>query len=420
MKARHVTAACLAVSLIAGQALAADRWLGAWGFAPTPPAPPAAASTPSTPPNPAPAPAPAPPATQATPPPLASGPSTVADVTLRQLVRVSAAGTKVRVRLTNEFGTEPITIGKAVVAPAKADGSAGEALLLTFGGQPSAMIYPGAPLYSDPVDLPVKALQELAVSLYLPEETRLPVHSLRQTLSDKGDFTTAARFGDKPLRLGALVTGVEVVSAQPRRVIVTLGDSITEGAGSTPGAYQSWPDQLAVRLAGRAAVVNVGISGNRVLRERSGQSALARFDRDVLSVPGVTDVVLLEGINDINRAFNPQYAERANADDLIGAYKQLILRAHAKGLRIYGGTLTPQAGYRSFSPQTEEIRQAVNAWIRTSSAFDGVIDFDAAVRDPAKPEAMVAAYQSGDWLHPGDAGYKVMAAAVDLRLFGVK
>mgnify|MGYP000167917173 CR=1 FL=1 len=415
MKARHFTAVCVAACLMASQALAADRWLGAWGFAPTPPAAPPPASAP----NPAPAPAPAPPATQQTPPPPAS-PSTVTDVTLRQLVRVSAAGTKVRVRLSNEFGTAPLVIGKAVVALAKADGSAGEGKALTFGGQAQAMIYPGAPLYSDPVDLSVAALRELAVSLYLPEETKLPAHSLRQTLSDKGDFTTAARFGDKPLRLGAIVTGVEVASRQPRRVIVTLGDSITEGAGSTPGAYQSWPDQLAVRLAGRAAVVNVGISGNRVLRERSGQSALARFDRDVLSVPGATDVVLLEGINDINRAFNPQFGERANAEDLIGAYKQLILRAHAKGLRIHGGTLTPQGGYRSHSPQTEAIRQAVNAWIRTSGAFDGVIDFEAAVRDPAKPDAMVAAYQSGDWLHPGDAGYKAMAAAVDLRLFGVR
>lgn len=416
MKARHLAAVYLAVSLIASQALAADRWLGAWGFAPVSPNAPPPASAP----NPAPAPAPAPPATQVKPPPLASGPSTVADVTLRQLVRVSATGTKVRVRLSNEFGAAPIVIGRAVVAPANADGSAGQGVALTFGGQTQAMIYPGAPLYSDPVDLPVKALQELAISLYLPEETKLPVHSLKQTLSEKGDFTTAARFGDKPLRLGAIVSGVEVASAQPRRVIVTLGDSITEGAGSTPGAYQSWPDQLAVRLAGRAAVVNVGISGNRVLRERSGPSALARFDRDVLSVPGATDVVLLEGINDINRAFNPQYGERANAEDLIGAYKQIILRAHAKGLRIYGATLTPQGGYRSFSPQTEAIRQAVNAWIRTSGAFDGVIDFDAAVRDPKKPEAMVEAYQSGDWLHPGDTGYKVMAAAVDLRLFGVR
>lgn len=415
MKARHFAAVCLTACLVASQALAADRWIGAWGFAPTPPAAPPPVSQP----NPAPAPAPAPPATQATPPAV-SPPSTVADVTLRQLVRVSAAGTKVRIRLSNEFGAAPMIIGKAMIAPAAADGSAGQGKVLTFGGQGGAEIHPGAPLYSDPVDLPVTALQELAVSLYLPEETRLPGHGLRQTLSDKGDFTAAARFGDKPMRLGAIVTGVEVVSAQPRRVIVTLGDSITEGAGSTAGAYQSWPDLLAVRLAGRAAVVNVGISGNRLLRERSGQSALARFDRDVLSVPGVTDVVLLEGINDINRAFNPQYAERANADDLIAGYKQLIARAKAKGLRIYGGTLTPQGGYRSFTPQTEAIRQAVNAWIRTSGAFDGVIDFEAAVRDPAKPEAMVAAYQSGDWLHPGDAGYKAMAAAVDLRLFGVK
>jgi lysophospholipase L1-like esterase len=316
------------------------------------------------------------------------------------------------VRLSNEFGTTPMVVGKAMIAPANADGSAGTGKALTFGGEASALIYPGAPLYSDPVDLPVTALQELAVSLYLPEETRLPQHSLKQVLSDKGDFTSAARFGDKPLRLGAIVSGIEVVSAQPRRVIVTLGDSITEGAGSTPGAYQSW--------AGRAAVVNVGISGNRVLRERSGQSALARFDRDVLSVPGATDVVLLEGINDINRQFTTQPPERASAEDLIGAYKQLILRAHAKGLRIYGGTITPEGGYRSFSPQSEAIRQAVNAWIRTSGAFDGVIDFEAAVRDPAKPEAMLASYQSGDWLHPGDAGYKAMAAAIDLGLFGVK
>jgi lysophospholipase L1-like esterase len=415
MKVRHFAAVCLATSLVAGQALAADHWQGVWGFAPTPPAAPPPVSTP----NPAPAPAPAPPATQATPP-STSGPSTVTDVTVRQLVRVSAAGAKVRVRLSNEFGANALVIGKAMIAPATADGSAGAGKVLTFGGAASAEIYPGAPLYSDPVDLPVAALQELAVSLYLPEETKLPSHSLRQTVSDKGDFTAAARFGDEPLRMGAIVTGVEVDAPQPRRVIVTLGDSITEGAGSTAGAYQSWPDQLAGRLAGKAAVVNVGISGNRLLRERSGQSALARFDRDVLSVPGATDVILLEGINDINRQFNPQSAERASAEDLIAGYRQLIARAHAKGLRIVGGTLTPQGGYRGFSPRSEAIRQAVNAWIRTSGAFDGVIDFEAAVRDPAKPEAMIATYQSGDWLHPGDAGYKAMAAAIDLRLFGVK
>jgi lysophospholipase L1-like esterase len=417
MNTRHFLAACLAISLTASQALAADaRWIGAWGFAPTPPAPPPPAGAT----NPAPAPQPAAPAPATTPPAVPNGPGKVANVTLRQLVRVSASGKAVRLRLSNEFGAAPMILGKVMVAPLAADGSAGPGKLVTFGGETRAEIQPGAPLFSDPIALPVTKLQELAVSLYLPEETRLPSHGIRQTMSEAGDFTAAARFGDKALRMGAIVTGVQVETTTVSPVLVAIGDSITEGAGSTPGAYQSWPDLLAQRLEGRVAVVNVGISGNRLLRERSGQSTLARFDRDVLAVPGVTEVILLEGINDITRQFNPQYGERANAADLIAGYRQLIARAHAQGLKIRIGTITPLGGSRYYSDEVEAIRQQTNVWIRAGVGFDGVIDFDAAVRDPAKPSAMREAFQSGDWLHPSDAGYQAMAAAIDLKRLGAR
>lgn len=417
MKARRLAIACLVLCLTAGQALAADaRWIGAWGFAPTPPAVPPSASAQ----NPAPAPLPAAPAPATTALIIPNGPGKVANVTLRQIVRVSVAGKSLRLRLSNEFGVAPMIIGKAVVAPLATDGSVGAGKVVTFGGEARAEIHPGSPLFSDPIALPVTALQELAVSFYLPEETRLPSHPMRQTLSEAGDFTAAARFGAAPLRMGSILTGVQVATTRPTRVLVTLGDSITEGSGSTPGAYQTWPDLLAKRLEGRVAVVNVGISGNRLLRERSGQSGLARFDRDVLAVPGVTDVILLEGINDITRQFNPLYGERANAADLIAGYRQIIARAHAQGLKIRIGTVTPLGGSRYYSDEAEAIRQQVNAWIRAGEGFDGVIDFDAAVRDPAKPSAMREAFQSGDWLHPSDAGYRAMADAIDTKPLGLR
>jgi lysophospholipase L1-like esterase len=228
-----------------------------------------------------------------------------------------------------------------------------------------------------------------------------------------------------PAQYRAFLSGVEVeTTASPGPVVAAFGDSITDGYQSTPGANRRWPDRLAERLAARdanraAAVVNTGISGNRVLSDGAitifGQNALSRFDRDVLSIPGVTHVVVLEGVNDLGMAGNR--ASPPTAEALIAGYRQLIGRAHAHGLKIYGATILPYGGAGYFAPQGETVRTAVNAWIRTFHEFDGVIDLDAAIRDPAKPERMRAELQSGDWLHPNDAGYKVMGDAVDLSLF---
>jgi lysophospholipase L1-like esterase len=218
-----------------------------------------------------------------------------------------------------------------------------------------------------------------------------------------------------------LLARVEAVEPSGAGAIVTIGDSITDGFRSTPDTNHRWPDRLAARLAQaggpRMAVLNEGISGNRVLLDNAGPNLVARFDRDVLAQSGVTHVIVLEGINDIGQArANPE----PSAADLIAAHRQLIARAHAHGLRIYGATLTPFQGAAYWTPEGEAKRAALNEWIRTGKEYDGVIDFDAAVRDPSQPTKFLAQYQSGDNLHPNDAGYQVMANAIDLSLFGVK
>jgi lysophospholipase L1-like esterase len=216
-----------------------------------------------------------------------------------------------------------------------------------------------------------------------------------------------------------LLARVEVAAAPDARAVVAFGDSITDGARSTANANARWPDTLARRLAERrrgppVAVLNAGISGNRVLGDGAGVSALARFDKDVLMQSGVTHVIVMEGINDIGVArANPS----PSADDLIAAHRQLIARAHARGLKIYGATLTPFEGAAYYTPEGEAKRQALNNWIRTSGEYDAVIDFDAVTRDPASPSKFAAFADSGDHLHPGDAGYKAMGDAVDLALF---
>jgi lysophospholipase L1-like esterase len=215
----------------------------------------------------------------------------------------------------------------------------------------------------------------------------------------------------------AFLSGVEVESPRVTPVIVAFGDSITDGTASTEGANRRWPDRLAERLQGRAGIVNAGIAGNRVLADATplffGQSALMRFDRDVLSVPGATHLVILEGVNDLGQGgANPPSAEA-----LIGGYRQLIARARAKGIKVIGATILPYEGARYFRAEGDAVRQQVNTWIRTGDEFDGVVDFEAAVRDPANPKRMRADYHSGDWLHPNDAGYRIMGDTVNLRLF---
>jgi lysophospholipase L1-like esterase len=246
-----------------------------------------------------------------------------------------------------------------------------------------------------------------------------------------GDFVQVSPPGDwtqrelppatGPAQYRAFISGVEVETRSQARVIVALGDSITDGYLATPGANRRWPDRLAERLTERYpnranGVVNAGIGGNRVLSDglvaTMGQSALTRFDRDVLSVPGATHLVILEGVNDLGIRTG-----RPSAEGLIHGYRQLIARAHGNGLKVIGATILPYEGAAYFTPEGEASRQTINEWIRKSGAFDAVIDLDLAIRDPEKPTRMRAAWHAGDWLHPNDAGYRAIGDAVDLDLF---
>lgn len=361
----------------------------------------------------------------------APAPAPFVNQTLRQKLRISVGGEQVRVRFSNELGAAPLVIGAATLALAGRDAAIDGASLhkLTFGGAASITIPAGAPALSDPVDLKLADLAEIAISIYLPEETApATMHMGRSAyVSGAGDFTQVADLQGAELTTNhVFLTGVYVSTNESVAVVVALGDSITDGAASTPHSYNSWPDHFAARVAAaNIAVVNQGISGNQVLRDGAGVSALARFDRDVLSTPGLTHVIVLEGINDIGTGgFNfpgttgPVPAERTAAE-LIAGYRQLIARAHANGLKIYGATLTPFegtfAGY--YTPAKDEVRLATNEWIRGSGEFDAVIDFEAAIRDEANPRVMRAEYDSGDKLHPGDAGYKRMGDSIDAALF---
>ena len=345
--------------------------------------------------------------------------------TVNQIVRLSAGGSGLRVRLTNEYGVAPLKVGAAHVALVDEAGLvvAGSDRALTFGGHAETVIPPGAPWISDAVDLAVPTRARLQVSLYFPEDTGLctchAVGDATATVSAPGNFT------DKPFTPAAtfiaraFFSEVDVSATSARPVIVTFGDSITDGYMATIDKDRRWPDRLAERLAANAAlrdvgVANAGISGNRILADGFitlfGQNAAARFDRDVLSVPGVSTVILLEGINDIgDGGENPP-----SATTLIDGYRQIIARAHAKGVRVIGGTILPYEGAAYFRPAGDAIRQTVNRWIITSGAFDAVIDFDKVMRDPSHPSRLRPDRQSGDWLHPNDAGYRLMGDTVAL------
>lgn len=353
--------------------------------------------------------------------------------TVRQVVRTSVDGSQVRVRLSNLFGSAPVTIGPVHVA-LRAEGSStvpGSDRPLLFHGKPTVTIAKGETVLSDAVALEVKPLQELAVSLYVPAgaAVQATIHNAGLAtayLTESGDATSATHFpGDEVSGNRFFLTDVEVAGPASRRAIVAFGDSITDGVGATQDTYQRWPDHLAARLQAdpklaSIAVVNSGIGGNRVLNDNFGPSAQARFDRDALDKAGAHWIILLEGINDIGGS-GPYAADkdRVSAEQIIGGMKALIARAHAKGFKIYGGTLTPfkGAGWPYHSSANEAKRQAVNKWIRESNAFDGVVDFDKAVRDPAHPERMLPAYDSGDHLHPSGAGFQAMANAIDLSFF---
>lgn len=353
--------------------------------------------------------------------------------TLRQVVRVNGGGSEIRIRLSNEYGSKPLEIGEVHVALSAGPGGAivpGSDHMVTFSGAKGAVIPAESPMLSDPIAMDVKPLTSLAVSIYLPADTGpCTCHQLAvQTgfLSDRGDYAGAAAFPAKSTFVyRAFLTGVE--ARAPARTIVAFGDSITDGAVSTPDGNHRWPDRLAERLQaaapGKWGVVNQGISGNQLLADGAGQSGLARFDRDVLSVSGVSHVIVLLGVNDLGIGYGPpRQGARPNPnppsfETMQAAYRQLIARAHAKGVKIYGATITPYEGASYWSPAGEAIRERINDWIRTSKEWDGVVDFASAWSDPAKPTAIKEGMGAPDHLHGSDAGYAAMGDVVPLDFF---
>jgi len=327
---------------------------------------------------------------------------------VRQEMVLANASMRLRIRMSNALGTIPLTfIGAAVEID-------GRTVSLRFNDSPGATLPSGATVTSDPVPVAVRRFQRIAVTVDYGAEAAPAAHLLPVT----------ARYPDGHSRTGrgpALASAVEL--DQPSgHVIVALGDSITEGARAKPESFSGWPERFAARLAQRPgfgdwSVVNAGIHGNRLLRDGAGPSALARFDRDVLAVAGVRDVVLLEGINDIGWGnAKPASDGPVRAGDVITAYRQIIDRAHAAGLRIIGATLLPYRGSIYFTPAGEAARQAVNQWVRSAGTFDGVIDFARIMADPWDASRLDPTKDSGDHLHPSDTGYAAMAAAIDPRL----
>jgi lysophospholipase L1-like esterase len=356
----------------------------------------------------------------------------LANQTIRQFARISVGGRRVRVRLSNETGTQPLVIGAAhlaIAGPDKGSIDPKSDHALSFNGSPTITVPPGAPVVSDPVDLEVQPLTTLAVSLYITRDTGATViHPLGiQTayLSQSGDQTGVTTIPDATTATERyFLTRIEV-SSNNAGTIVALGDSITDGRGSTLDANRRWPDRLAERLHEQGqllGVVNAGMAGNRILHDLPemicGPSTLSRFDRDVLSVPGVKFVVLLQGVTDIGHpAANDLPEQAVSAEQVIGGLKQLIFRAHARHLKIFGVTYLPGEGDPLYSEEAEAKRKAVNEWIRTSKAFDAVIDFEAVVRDPGHPTRLRPEYDSGDHGHLNDAGYRALADSIDLKLF---
>ena len=358
--------------------------------------------------------------------------------TLREIVHLSIGGPAVRVRFSNFYGTQTLEIGSAHLALRMSNSSilSSSDRLLTFGGSPFVSVPPNAYILSDPVTLTVPAESDLAVSIFLPRlTTAAGIHYLARQTSyvGTGDLTAAPSIPNpRTITSWIFLSGVDVSAPPSAAAVVVFGDSRVDGDGSTPNANRRWPNILAKRLSEHGlslGVVNAGIIGNRILHDAPpdavelGINALARFDRDALDQPGVKYVIVLEGIVDIalpGTSFAPS-SEAPNIDDLIAAMKQIVARAHDRGMKIFAATQTPFRGANflpgMFSAEKETQRRALNQWIRSGQAFDSVIDFDKVLLDPANPEKIRPEFDSGDHIHPNDAGYEAMANSVDIDLF---
>jgi lysophospholipase L1-like esterase len=368
-------------------------------------------------------------------PAVAAPPTAFNDQTIRMIVHTSLGGRRARVTLSNAYGNASLKIGTVHVALRSKESAIVPASdrTLMFNGKPAVTIPQGAQMISDPVDLEIPQLGDVAVSVYIPEESgQLTTHAtgLHTTYIAKGNVAANPALNDATTtRSYYWISAIDVMAPADAGAIVAFGDSITDGATSTNDADRSWPSAFAARILTTAgtpkmAVLNQGISGNRLLADGAGVNALARFDRDVLGMSGVKWVMILEGINDIGQTTsargNAPPPNPVTADELIGSIKQMIERAHAHGIKLAGCTLTPYEGAGYYSEKGEEVRQAVNRWIRTGGAFDAVVGFEKATQDPANPKTFTPAFNNGDHLHPNDAGYKAMADAIDLKIFSSK
>jgi lysophospholipase L1-like esterase len=358
--------------------------------------------------------------------------------TLREIVHLSIGGSTVRVRFSNLFGRQNLEIGAAHVALRTSESAIlpSSDRALTFGGVPGVSIPPNAFVLSDPVQLAVPAGSDLAISIFLPHmATAAGIHgfALQTSYVGAGDLTGAQAIANpRAINSWIFLDGVDVSAPLSARAVAVFGDSRVDGHGSTPNANGRWPDELAKRMSQQRmqlGVLNAGIIGNRILHDAPqaavelGVSGLARFDHDALDAPGVKYVIVLEGIVDIGlpgTEFAPT-TEAVSVDDLIAGMKQLIARAHERGMKVFGATQTPFSGATVisgiFSAEKERQRQAFNQWIRSSHAFDAVIDFEKVVLDPVNPERLRPQFDSGDHIHPNDAGYAAMANSIDLSLF---
>ncbi|MFL6415795.1 MAG: SGNH/GDSL hydrolase family protein [Bryobacteraceae bacterium] len=350
--------------------------------------------------------------------------------TLRQIIHASIGGKRLRVKLSNAFGTAPLKLASVHVAASAGESAikSGTDKALTFNGQAAATIPPGAPLVSDPVDFNLPGLGDLAISIKLDTvPSEITIHSASHATSYllKGDGVANPDLSSGTrIEHWYFLSAVEVEANRAAGAIVTLGDSITDGSKSTVDKNQRWPDVLARRLQAEKktagiSVLNVGIGGNRILHNGAGENALARLDRDVLAQSGVRYLIVLEGINDIGNSARAQSRgeEPVHASDLIAAFEQIIARAHARNVLVYGATILPFEGAGYFTPAGEAERQEVNRWIRSDGKLDGFIDLDAATRDNQNSSRLQKAADSGDHLHPPDEGYQIMGKAIDLKLF---